>query len=253
MAVFPPTRMDDDLVRELEAFLSDNDFPSLYKSYSWRNDTHSAGFPDIHRLEEQIGSHAKVSRVTLDDIVGIVCWGGSNSPITIRCPDSLVKFNTMFRTIVPPDNRRVSDDPHLMAMLLDKAVSGIGPTNVSKVLRFAIPEKYGAVDSRCVRVFGLGDPAANAHDWIKLQAREDTPNRWNIQQHKWAEKYILWIDILGRLAQSLNEDRVRCPHPERFVKAGLRKRGSWTCADVEMALFAYASEVIESNGCLSIR
>ena len=34
------------------------------------------------------------------------------------------------------------------------------------------------------------------------------------------------------------------PHPEGFVGAGLRSEGIWAAADVEMALFCYASGVV---------
>jgi len=39
---------------ELDAFVKSNDMQALYKSYSWKNDTYSNGFPDIAKLEHQL-------------------------------------------------------------------------------------------------------------------------------------------------------------------------------------------------------
>ncbi len=43
----------------------------------------------------------------------------------------------------------------------------------------------------------------------------------------------------------MNEQHVACPHPDSMIEKNLRKNGRWIPADVEMALFAYASEMIQ--------
>jgi hypothetical protein len=46
------------------------------------------------------------------------------------------------------------------------------------------------------------------------------------------------------MAESLQENGIKCPHPRKFVKAGLREEGVWLPADVGTALFSYASKEI---------
>ena len=75
MTVFAPKGLSKSLTHKLDDFLDKEDFPSLYKSYNWENDTHSAGFPDIHRLELQLSLHAEAKGVTHGDIVDVAQWG----------------------------------------------------------------------------------------------------------------------------------------------------------------------------------
>jgi hypothetical protein len=121
----------------------------------------------------------------------------------------------------------------------------VGPTYASKVLRFALPKHYGAIDSRCVRVFGQGDPASKKQDWLELQASPSNKsrNRWGIleSQAGWPQGYGVWLAILRHIASTI---AVPCPHPPIFAKEGLRRMGQWACADVEMALFTYASQQV---------
>jgi len=44
------------------------------------------------------------------------------------------------------------------------------------------------------------------------------------------------------LAHHLNETGVACPHPDAYVECELRSGGKWYCADVETALFSYATQ-----------
>jgi len=54
-------------------------------------------------------------------------------------------------------------------------------------------------------------------------------------------EYGTWTAILHRIAGTLNEGSIACPHPMTLSTANLRDQGIWLPADVEMALFAYAS------------
>ena len=124
-------------------------------------------------------------------------------------------------------------------MLEHRIRKGIGPTYLSKVLRFGLPQEYGAIDSRCVRVFGKGDPDSSRHSWLDIRVRNDGYG-WYIPrtQSHWPKGYGVWLDILRFFSNRLTRP---CLHPQSFVATGLRCKNMWTCADVEMALFAYAS------------
>jgi hypothetical protein len=61
------------------------------------------------------------------------------------------------------------------------------------------------------------------------------------------DDYFRWLDILEHLKNQLNLKGIQCPHPDSFVMSGLREKGIWTCADVEMALFAYSSGILKQG------
>jgi len=81
---------------------------------------------------------------------------------------------------------------------------GLGPTYLSKVIRFALPEEYGAIDTRIVRVVGQGDPASRQHNWLALRVRNDGYG-WYIPkvQVTWPNDYAKWINILRFLQVNL--------------------------------------------------
>ena len=246
---FAPRGLSTNLTEKLDAFIQEHDFVNLYKSYSWKNDVYHYryGFQDIFRLEVRLGQ-AKTNRIALHDIEEVVQWG---------CPPNHHRKNRLeivywdiFRTLT--DNivdSIIVEEPQEPARILDLSVHGIGPTYVSKVLRFILPVQYGVMDTRLVRVLGNGDPDNRRHEWLSLTAytsdyEPDEKSKWSIERSGWTEGYGEWINILRYFAQKLPDN---CPHPQQFVDAGLRNNGIWTCADVEMALFAYASAVIDGR------
>ena len=117
-------------------------------------------------------------------------------------------------------------------------MKGFGPTFASKLLHFAVPQVFGALDSRLVRIFGN---AAFEYPLLDLYA-EKCNKRWQIPAQKgWPGEYGTWIRILNYLADRLNREGKSCPHPENYYKTGLREKGVWLPADVETSLFSYAS------------
>jgi len=103
-----------------------------------------------------------------------------------------------------------------------------------------MPSEFGAVDSRLVRVFGQDYPGSLG--WIDLVAQQARDGRWCINEQGWPEGYTTWINILRFFARALQDQGINCPHPHSFVDKGLRDEGIWYCADVEMALWSYASD-----------
>ncbi len=242
MTVFEPSGLSDNLTKRLDGFLSKNCFRSLYKSYDWGNDNYKACFPDICRLELQLSTQAKSADITLADIIEVAHWGklANTKQIAIKNKHDFGVLNENMRS---NSNTLLSIEkkPENLALLLQNSTKGLGPTYVSKVLRFALPKQYGAIDTRCARVFGKKD-----HNWLQLVTRESAPNRWYIPstQQYWPSEYGAWINILRYFAHEISED---CPHPQNFMDSGLRTKGVWTCADVEMALFAYASAILKQE------
>lgn len=236
------------LQEDLNAFLHAHSFPELYRAYSWRNDTYSNGFPDILHLESRLVMKDQTVGISLECVKMVAQWGAMRNiqRIAGNCP--VLKPHSLHRKKGEPIPA-LADSPLTPLFALQNSIlKGLGPTYLSKVLRFGLPEEYGAIDTRCVRVFGQGDEVAHDYQWITLRAR-NAGYGWYIPkaQANWPGEYEKWINILRYFAWNLAD---KCPHPSGFVSGGLRKPGVWGCADVEMALFTYASQVIGNRiGC----
>jgi len=241
-----PIEFSDEFKQKLKIFNKQQDLVKLYKKYSWKcswgKDTWENGFPCILELEKNMGEKAKRNLVKEEDVRRVVKWGGGNQKVrwceTVKL--SLYDERGHFK-------KEVREHPSIAAQILKEQkekglISGLGITYLTKVLRFAAPSEFGAIDSRIVRVFGQGDNNSKQHNWLSLTACPgEGEQRWSIrEQSTWPKEYGNWIKILRFLADLLNNSGKDCPHPEPFYKNGLRQKGVWVCADVEMALFFYA-------------
>jgi hypothetical protein len=238
------TGLPEGLTERLQRFASEHDFAQLYTEYEWRRDSWRAGFPDILQLEKQLTRSAKSNFVTNEDVIAVAKWAKHRNIKRIQCPALLS---------LPFYSSRHGEDtlcgePADLATRLRRATKGLGPTTISKVLRFAVPTKFGAIDTRIVRVVGRGDGGSKREDWLSLRVRHYGYG-WFIPlpQRAWPGEYARWIAILDAFARLLNGSGVACPHPDAFVASELRSRGVWACADVEMALFVWASSQIISE------
>ena len=229
---------DPRLIGELNAFAAANNFPDLYRAYAWRNDTYANGFPDIYCLESRLIRSDRTTGISVDDVKALAAWGAMPNQGRIRGPATIAPRNTLHNAAGGPA-ATLAAHPLTPLTAIQAQLHGVGPTYQSKVLRFGLPQEYGAIDTRCGRVFGHGDAGAHRHDWINLRTRK-SGYRWYISstQASWPDEYGMWIDILRYLAATLPSN---CTHPAAFTQAGLRHQGRWECADVEMALFSYAS------------
>ena len=238
---FPPRQLPSQLETQLDDFLSNQDFPNLYKAYSWERDTYDNGFPDILSLEERLGRHGKMGGITLEDVKDVARWGGNSRNVGRMSSREIPLSSEAIYTTEGILNPSLQADPTIPVFPLDK-VNRLGPTSISKVLRFTLPEEYGAIDTRILSVFGQGDADSQSYNWISLQVRNYGYGPvFPSDQKSWPSAYGVWIDILRYFVLKLPAS---CPHPQRFIDEDLRESGKWTCADVEMALFAYASDIL---------
>lgn len=237
---FAPINLNPNIQAQLGAFAASNNFPDLYKGYNWGNDTHLNGFPDILSLEIQLSENDLNYGVTLKDVQEVAAWGNLRNSKRINGPEVILSPNT-FRMA----NGQVKPALAIAPVGPIEAINatGIGPTYKSKVARFSLPQEYGAIDTRCVRVFGQGDPSNQQHNWLQLSVRNDGYGWYiNANQAHWPKGYGTWIQVLRFFASALPAN---CPHPAGFVGSGMRLPGNaWSCADVEMALFTYASQFL---------
>lgn len=248
---FPPIGLPPDLQTRLRRFAAERDFARLYRGYDWGADAWHSGFPDILKLELTITKTARNNLLTRNDIVCVGKWGKHRNPKGIEFPETLE--SPLYEGSYP--NRHIERDPLVpLASLLRAKSEGkikqLGPTYLTKALRFALPSEYGAIDTRIARVVGMGDDASRQQDWLSLKVR-NYGYGWFIpeQQSAWPTEYSTWINILRFFALLMNDSGRICPHPEAFVRNGLRTEGIWACADVEMALFAHASKCLAATSC----
>lgn len=236
---FTPVGLSEVLIEELNGFLAGNDFHDLYVSYVWRKDNHGDGFPDILSIESALVASDVNEGISLEDVHMVAKWGKLRNAGRIRGKEIVLSPGTLHdANMSPPENLALSPLAPLL-LLQANMEKGVGPTYLSKVLRFGLPMEYGAIDTRCVRVFGMGDPLSHRHSWLDLRARNDGYG-WYMPktQRAWPSAYGTWLNILRYFSQLLPNN---CPHPEAFVRGGLRLNNEWACADIEMALFTYAS------------
>lgn len=225
-----PLNLPAHLVAQLRAFFATFDFAAAYRSYDWGDDNWAAGFPVIATLERRFAAAPAVGR---PEIEAVTTWGRYRGRWSVDAPFTL-----------PLSALVVHPYPDALVRVVREHTTGLGPTYASKIARFAQPAEFGAIDTRLVRVFGQGDAANQRHAWLPLRVTQYTTGRWAIQAPDWERGYALWINVLRWFAQELSAAGVACPHPEGFLLAAGSPRGEWRVADVEMALFAWASGVI---------
>lgn len=226
----------EELPRTLEKIATDLDFYKLYKSYEWVNDTWANGFLDLFRLEKEISTAARQNSLCREHLVKIAKWGKLPNINRIACTDPIEI--TLYENDLPAPS--LVAEPHKTVSLLQSQIEGFGPTYVSKLLHFAVPQICGALDTRLVRVFGN---KAQKYPILDLYAQK-IGGRWYIPatQAGWPGEYKIWVASLKLFADYLNVNQISCPHPLKYQQSGLRHDGLWLPADVETALFSYASK-----------
>ena len=151
---FPPRNLPDDMIADLKDFVIGHDFVDYYKKYHWRGDTWLSGFPDILECEIETERAVKNDRLGIEHVRRICIWGGYRNLQRVECRETVSL--QLYENQKP--NERIEEDPCFALQILREKTKGLGPTFLSKVLRFALPSEFGAIDSQIVRVMGHGDP-----------------------------------------------------------------------------------------------
>jgi len=244
----PPQNLSTELQNRLNKFLRQQNFIKLYKAYNWEHDTYSNGFPDIFDLESTLRTAAMNNQITMDHVISVAKWGKLRNIHRVKGLSSSLNIDLYQENGLPLS--QLEKDPLPPIVNLDNQLKGLGPTYLSKVIRFALPQEYGSIDTRIVRVVGLGDPDSKQLNWLELKARNDGYG-WYIpkNQKAWPSEYGKWLNTLRFFAQRLNDinDPCLCPHPLNFVNHSLRKKGVWMCADIEMAMYSYVSRLLNES------
>jgi hypothetical protein len=228
----------------LELFAASHDFAELYRRYEWRRDNWGDGFADIFKLEKQLIRNAKNNVLTKEDVIAVAGWAMYRNIKRIECP---TRLRLPFYSSAHGEDI-LSGEAADLATRLRRATKGLGPTTISKVLRFSVPREFGAIDTRIVRVVGQGHKRSKREDWLSLRVADyGSGPHIPASQSAWPSDYQKWVNILRFFVDPLNGSGVACPHPDGFVVNRVRTRAVWACADVEMALFGWASSQIISE------
>ena len=231
------------ILQEVDRFLKDqdHDLSALYQSYTWKKDTYKNGFPDLFHLEQVISFAARHHSLGISHLIEIAKWGILPNTKRISWPEP--NKLSLYENDLPAP--WLETEPGKAISILEGQIRGFGPTYASKLLHFAVPQIFGALDTRLVRTFGKGDTAAQRYPLLNISVTW-SGNRWAIlsSQPGWADEYGKWVGILNYIATDLNRNGKSCHHPSKYLEFNLREKGVWLPADVETALFAYASQEI---------
>jgi hypothetical protein len=227
---------------EVKRFLTNHkfDMPDLFRTYDYGGDYYVDGFPKRFALEQRILKAAKQNSFDKEDLLKIAEWGNIRNIKPVEAIDRPIKI-PLYNNGEPVSWLRGAPEK-----IIGDAVKipGFRATFSSKLLHFSVPQIFGALDTWLVRTFGEGDPVHQRYKFLKLRGTYQKKGGWSIPIPKslWPEEFGTWIRILNYIAEQLNEEKILCPHPSKFLKEGLRKDGIWYPADVESALFCYAYE-----------
>lgn len=226
----------------IKDFLDKHPLDMLYKKYFWAGDIWENGFPKMKQLEIDLSVAAKEEYLTKTHIMAVAKWGFLRNPKKVQCPE-------LFRISLCNDFAEWSkSDPTAPLETLRENIKGMGPTYFSKILMFKRPRLYGAIDTRLTRVFGRGDTDIEQLRWLSLEVK-NYGSGWFIpkSQSSWPGEYNTWIEILHYIASLCNKSGHACPHPKGYITFDLRDEGIWIAADVETALFSYASKRLKKE------
>jgi hypothetical protein len=225
-------------------FLQDysDQIPRFYESYTWNSRSPEDSHRELFDLEKEISTAAKLNCIKHSHLLKIAEWGKHPNKKKISGPDPL--------NLILYDGGKpvvcLRFEPVNPICIIEGRISGFGPTYSSKLLHFAVPEIYGALDTRLVRVFGNVSKDTSSYPMLDLNVTRPKKGRPSIprDQPNWPEEYGTWVAILNYYANVLNANRIYCNHPPYYYDAGLRMNNQWLPADVETALFSYASMVL---------
>lgn len=202
-------------LQDFPRLLSRYRWDAYHAAFGWPLDCLDTGFPWIVALEDQFRAAMEQNVLPPLPLVSeMILWAGNQNNVLGKFSKDLraMGYETFIRKVVDS-----LDDPSL-ALESAMAIKGFGLTYGSKLLRFCRPRDYGALDSRILGALKseLGPASSYA------------PTMQN--------QYKAFLDLLHEYQRRLRTTEVS--RPSYGSRAASRE---WTAAEVEMALFAWAS------------
>lgn len=204
-------------------------FPEYFRSYSWSAKHALYGYSaDKYDQFEWIASLEKrfdwlkrncktESTASIYLLKEMIQWGGSQNGTLQKFEDGLEKHN--LQLLMQDTVSNLSSPQKAISAALK--FPGMGLTYASKMLRFLDPERYGALDSRIRKAFS-----------------DKMPKIYDSSEQSMVAGYVAFTDHLDAIKGQLNSTNILRPKCALPVGAG---SAQWRSADVEMALFGWAS------------
>jgi hypothetical protein len=204
-------------VKDFPALLHQYSWDANHAAFGWPPDTLANGFAWIVSLEERFAEAVERKDLPVQFTAELILWGGNQNNI-------LRNFSRGIRDSNEYDilSRRVIDRLNNSSEAIQAALAfrGFGLAYASKLLRFCRPSMYGALDGRIRTQLAGNLPVIRDGNVILMQ-----------------RGYLAFIRIIDSYKQALREHAVARP--------SYGSRGSslhWTAAEVEMTLFAWATQ-----------
>lgn len=208
-------------------------FPEHFRRYGWREKHSLYGYPEdsypkfewiavLERRFEWLKRNCKSENTaSIYLLKEMIQWGGSQNGTLQKFEDGIEQHNIqnlMLNTIA-----NISDPERAISAALQ--FPGMGLTYASKLLRFLDPERYGALDSRIRNAMKERIPGA-------------LPKIYDSSASSMVAGYVAFTNFVDGIKQDLNEAEIIRPPCELPVGP---EATEWRSADVEMALFGWAS------------
>ena len=152
----------------------------------------------------------------------MIQWGGSQNGVLEKFDNALGSYCLTERLTEVLD---CIEEPQA-AIEAALKIPGLGLTYASKLLRFLQPERYGALDGR-----------------IRKTLTPPLPKIFDGNTGSMVRGYCAFIDYLGELQQALELQTIPLP-------AENGEQARWRPAEIEMALFQWASTSARANSAL---
>ncbi len=207
--------------------------PDYFRSYNWQAKHYLYGYPaDSYQEFEWMASlerrfnwlqlHCESeSTAAVYLLKEMIQWGGSQNGTLQKFEDGIEQQS--LRHLVLETVKNLQSPEKAIAAALK--FPGMGLTYASKMLRFFEPERYGALDSRIRKALLERAPTV-------LPKINDSSNPSMVTG------YVAFTDYIDRIKAQLNLEGIA--RPECALPKGLGS-AQWRSADVEMALFVWAS------------
>ena len=162
-----------------------------YSLYSWGNQDSKGSHHDLYDLENNLSSREnQFVRPLPSRRYCRMGWASRSKNYLLSRPFA----NPLYSGRQPALCHYY--DPVNTICMIEGRVKGFGPTFSSKLLHFSIPQIFGAIDTRLVRVFGNESEDPDPHHFLNLDVNRPEKGRPAITktQQNWPENTVLGWD-----------------------------------------------------------
>lgn len=208
-------------------------FPDYFRSYNWQAKHSLYGYPAdsypkfgwVASLEQRFNwlrlNCKSENTAGIYLLKEMIQWGGSQNGTLQKFEDGIEQHGLLQLVLYTVASLQNPEKAIASALKFP----GMGLTYASKMLRFFDPEHYGAIDSRIRKALLEREPSV-------------LPKIYDSSNQSMVAGYVAFSRYVDLIKTQLDEEGIARPACE--LPAGLGST-HWRSADVEMALFGWAS------------